>query len=812
MKKRIISLLLCFVMLFTLFSVQAFAADQVRIEGENVTHKLNVGDVVEVPVNVTENPGFIIGKIRVSWDSTALKLTEVSYNGFVPSEMPAPITEGISSYAVPFGKSDATANYTQTGLLFTLKYEVLAGATAKEYPITLTTENTFFQNFDVDDVASVTTNGSVTLTEPAPTAYTVTINPGANMTFKSGEVNQTSVTIGNFMLDTYFTADVGYYFPDDYTVAEQNGVEVVRVSETEIKVTGKPTGDVNITLPDATAKPAPTTYSVKINLGTGISISSSVTGNSTQTVTIGDPITPVEFVASEDYYFPTDYGYTEGDFTIAREGYTKIKVTGKPTGNVEFTLKDASKKATGPAAPDVGHTDCTTTENNDGTITGVNNEMEYRKGSESLWSPVTGGDGVIKGLVPGTYEVRYAATTTVKAGTSKTVVIKGYDPTVEKVTVTYNANDGTGADHSVQVDKGSNHVILGADACGFTAPDGKRLVYWSDRADNATGSAHYAVGLEYQNLQRDLTLYAVWETTARTVFLNAGEGGGDEISETVTYDQTYTLPGVPETFTAPNGKEFDCWKIQGDNTNTSYNPRDSYTIKGNVKFVAQWKDKQGGGEQPTTFTLTFQPGEGSGDNYVVTGIDTPQYTLPDVPDTFTAPAGKPIFAGWKAEGGNVVYPAGTVIPVTADATFVAQWRADGPQGDTVLVTFKPGDGKGDAIEERVPAGDSYRLPAKPAGFKAPAGKVFAGWKIEDPQGNLNEKLYKAGHKFDLTGDVTFVAQWKTRPYYGDDTTTPDADSNKTNPGTGAAPVGAPIAVVIAVAVAGAAYFVTTKKR
>lgn len=307
-------------------------------------------------------------------------------------------------------------------------------------------------------------------------------------------------------------------------------------------------------------------------------------------------------------------------------------------------------------------------------------------------------------------------------------------------------------------------------------------------------------------MQSDLTLYAVWETTDRTVQFDANGGTGTMRAVTATYGEQYTLPEC--TFTAPEGKEFDCWKPNvGQGT---YKPNDTYPITGNVTFVAQWKDKQGGGEQPTTFTLTFKPGEGSGDNYVVNGIDTPQYTLPDVPDTFTAPAGKPIFAGWKAEGGNVVYPAGTVIPVNADATFVAQWKADGPQGDMVLVTFKPGDGTGDAIEERVPAGD-YRLPPKPADFKAPAGKVFAGWKIEDPQGNLNEKLYKAGHKFDLTGDVTFVAQWKTRPYYGDDTTTPDADP-MVNPGTGAAPVGAPIAVVIAVAVAGAAYFVTTKKR
>lgn len=724
MKKRIISLLLCFVMLFTLFSVQAFAADQVRIEGENVTHKLNVGDVVEVPVNVTENPGFIIGKIRVSWDSTALKLTEVSYNGFVPSEMPAPITEGISSYAVPFGKSDATANYTQTGLLFTLKYEVLAGATAKEYPITLTTENTFFQNFDVDDVASVTTNGSVTLTEPAPTTYTVKVNGGTGVSRKTDPAN----------------------------------------------------------------------------------------GNSQQTVDQNTAIDPVVFEAWDDYYFPERYGENSGKLgiTVTRNSYTEVTVSGIPTANVEIGLPPAAVKHENPDIPSVTPVHCTAA-GNDGKITGVDASMEYKKGAIGDTWYIVGNNTEITGLASGTYYVRYKATATQKASAAATVVINDYDPTVEKVTVTYKANGGTGADHSVQVDKGSNHVILGADACGFTAPQGKRFVYWSNTAGNGQGSEHYEIGDTYTTLN-DLTLYAVWETTARTVFLNAGEGGGNEISENVTYDQTYTLPGVPETFTAPNGKEFDCWKIEGDNTNTSYNPRDSYTIKGNVRFVAQWKDKQGGGEQPTTFTLTFQPGEGSGDNYVVNGIDTPQYTLPNPGDIGIAPPNdKPNFAGWKAEGGNVVYPAGTVIPVNADATFVAQWKADGPQGDMVLVTFKPGDGTGDAFELRVPAGDSYRLPAKPAGFKAPAGKVFAGWKIEDPQGNLNEKLYKAGHKFDLTEDVTFVAQWKTRPYYGDDTTTPDADP-MVNPGTGAAPVGAPIAVVIAVAVAGAAYFVTTKKR
>lgn len=551
---------------------------------------------------------------------------------------------------------------------------------------------------------------------------------------------------------------------------------------------------------------APTTYTVKVNGGTG------VTANSTQTVNQGEAITDVVIEAWDDYYFPERYGENSGKFGIAvtRNSPSKITVSGTPTADVTINLPAATMKAENTDIPSVTPVHCTTADNNDGKITGVDATMEYKKDATGDTWYIVGNNTEITGLAPGTYYVRYKATATQKASASATVEINRYDPTVEMFTITFNPNGGKGDTKVVTVRKGDNYVIQNEAAYGIAAQDGMRFVYWSNREDNGQGSEHYPAGYEYRNVQSNLTLYAVWETTDRTVFLNAGEGGGDEISETVTYDQTYTLPGVPETFTAPNGKEFDCWKIQGDNTNTSYNPRDSYTIKGNVKFVAQWKDKQGGGEQQG-YTLIFQPGEGSGRDHVVNDINTPQYTLPDVPDTFTAPAGKPIFAGWKAEGGNVVYPAGTVIPVNADATFVAQWKADGPQGDTVLVTFKPGDGTGDAFELRVPAGDSYRLPPKPADFKAPAGKVFAGWKIEDPQGNLNEKLYKAGHKFDLTGDVTFVAQWKTRPYYGDDTTPPDADP-MVNPGTGAAPVGAPIAVVIAVAVAGAAYFVTTKKR
>lgn len=802
MKKRVVSMLLALVMIVTMVvtSIPTLAATPVQLKVTADNAAPSPGDKVNFTVLLgsVANAGTLQFTLKIP---TGLTIDDSSIS--IPDDLTTvmdsdgAIVKPSSSNGYTWGWSAQNNGYTGTSDLKLVGFSCTVddGITG-EKSVTIDV-SAFTDNDELTPIEHAITPATVNIAA-APATYTVTYYSGGT----SEAPQQVNVTGGQeyTLIDCPFTAPEDKEF-SGWTVS---GIEGQHQSGYTFTITGNVI--VNAVWKDKTP-PAPTTYTVTVNGGTG------VTANSTQTVNQGEAITDVVIEAWDNYYFPERYGENSGKFGIAvtRNSPSKITVSGTPTADVTINLPAAAMKAENPNIPSVTPVHCTAA-GNDGKITGVDASMEYKKGATGDTWYIVGNKTEITGLAPGTYYVRYKATPTQKASAPAEVKINAYDPNVQMFTITFNPNGGNGDTKVVTVPKGSNYVIQNAAAYGITAQDGMRFVYWSNREDNGQGSEQYSAGYEYRNVQSNLTFYAVWETTARTVFLNAGEGGGDDISVAVTYDQTYTLPGVPETFTAPNGKEFDCWKIQGDNTNTSYNPGATYTIKSNVTFVAQWKVKQGGGEQPTTFTLTFKPGEGSGDNYVVNGIDTPQYTLPDVPDTFTAPAGKPNFAGWKAEGGNVVYPAGTVIPVNADATFVAQWRADGPQGDTVLVTFKPGDGKGDAFELRVPAGDSYRLPAKPAGFKAPAGKVFAGWKIEDPQGNLNEKLYKAGYEFSrLTEDVTFVAQWKTRPYYGDDTTTPDADP-MVNPGTGAAPVGAPIAVVIAVAVAGAAYFVTTKKR
>ncbi len=92
-----------------------------------------------------------------------------------------------------------------------------------------------------------------------PAGYDVTITAGSNMTktTDSGATSQTGVT--DAITDVVYTANDGYYFPEDYSVTSVNGISVTRNSYTQITVSGTPTADAAITLTAPTAKTKPDT-------------------------------------------------------------------------------------------------------------------------------------------------------------------------------------------------------------------------------------------------------------------------------------------------------------------------------------------------------------------------------------------------------------------------------------------------------------------------------------------------------------------------------------------------------------------------
>lgn len=166
MKKRIVSLLLCIVMLVSLLSVNAFAAEGIKLTAQKVEAELTTGATVKVAINITENPGIVSGKVTVNYDSTALEFVKADFlataKGLGDSGDSNLNKPGV--YVLVFGKDTATANTTFTGKAFELTFKVLDGATAREYPITLTTNSKYdFLNLDANGVAFQADNGSITL-------------------------------------------------------------------------------------------------------------------------------------------------------------------------------------------------------------------------------------------------------------------------------------------------------------------------------------------------------------------------------------------------------------------------------------------------------------------------------------------------------------------------------------------------------------------------------------------------------------------------------------------------------------------------
>ena len=94
--------------------------------------------------------------------------------------------------------------------------------------------------------------GDVTITpvfEEIP-KYNVTLNGGANAITSGGNTTQTGVT--GAMTTVTYTANSGYHFTEFANITN-NGITATRTSDTVVAVSGTPTADASITIPDAVA-------------------------------------------------------------------------------------------------------------------------------------------------------------------------------------------------------------------------------------------------------------------------------------------------------------------------------------------------------------------------------------------------------------------------------------------------------------------------------------------------------------------------------------------------------------------------------
>lgn len=168
--------------------------------------------------------------------------------------------------------------------------------------------------------------------ETADATHSVTITPGNNMTktTDSGAASQTGVT--DAITDVVYTANVGYYFPENYSVTPVYGISVTRNSYTQITVSGTPTADAEITLTAPTAKTTPAAPT------TAAAVDCTTTYNNDGKLT--SVTTAMEYKKSD----ATDWiAGTGSDITGLVPGtyYVRVKATDttNASGNQELTIK-----------------------------------------------------------------------------------------------------------------------------------------------------------------------------------------------------------------------------------------------------------------------------------------------------------------------------------------------------------------------------------------------------------------------------------------------------------------------------------------
>ena len=145
-------------------------------------------------------------------------------------------------------------------------------------------------------------------------------------------------------------------------------------------------------------------------------------------------------------------------------------------------------------------------------------------------------------------------------------------------------------------------------------------------------------------------------------------------------------------------------------------------------------------------TISFDPNGGTGTMQPMRVKAEVDYTLPEC--TFTPPEGKE-FAGWLAINGKV-YPAGHSVYSTFDQSLKATWK-DKETGE-ITITFDPNGGTGTMQPMKAKSGEKFKLPE--CTFTPPKGKEFAGWLA------VNGKVYPAGDIVSSNNSSVLKATWK----------------------------------------------------
>ena len=243
-----------------------------------------------------------------------------------------------------------------------------------------------------------------------------------------------------------------------------------------------------------------------------------------------------------------------------------------------------------------------------------------------------------------------------------------------------------------------------------------------------------------------VTLYAQWIANEYTVTYKSGVEGQADVTDTATFNQTYTLKGA--IFTKEGFQQSGWSEAPGQPAKYPLNYTFTrWTFTEDMTLYACW--------DTVVYTISFDPNGGTGEiRSIVAGYNTkiaaPECGFYKEGCTFIA---------WntKADGSGISYKAGDAYVVLGDAKLYATWAFE------YILKFDPNGGTG------APATITKSSVDKQIGITIPdmiptlTGYEFAGWASPDIPG----KTFQPKDTIVLDSEmrsVTLYAEWAACKY------------------------------------------------
>ena len=292
------------------------------------------------------------------------------------------------------------------------------------------------------------------------------------------------------------------------------------------------------------------------------------------------------------------------------------------------------------------------------------------------------------------------------------------------VPVIFNGNGGTPALQTEIVS--DDETTIGTLIARVTQPTRAEYIflYWSFEPDGGAAAPSAII-----NRDEDTVLYAQWKSALVPAIELTATEGSDGMIDGVTVDG----PGDPDfsadasrivtiVVTPEEGYVFDGDTDVTVNLPPGWEMIDGPSVDGDGNIVVVIRKE--------IFAVTYLPGAGTGETYVVLGV--PLGTLHEILEFdetgFIAPDGY-AFIGWRL--GEEVLQPGDEIEMTEDVTLVAEF------GLIFTVTFHLYDGTGDYVIVRVIDGNPIapeEIPDLKAWYseaEAPPGYALRGWFTDE---------------------------------------------------------------------------------